>query len=253
MHRRAIILSAFGTATAARETYVFFEKKLRQRYRGYDIFWSYTSRTLRQKMGRDGIVWKSAPEMIEELAHQGYGSAVVQSLHVVPGSEFDKITAAARTAALPVTVGMPLLSSDRDCSRAVEALDGRVADPRHWITVLAGHGTTHAAAGRMYELFYRHMKSRYPEHVYLSMVEGEPSWATVLQDISMSGIKKIKFVPFMLVAGEHMQSDVLGNDAASWVSGLNGCEIDAGTPGLGFNEQMLEIYFDHIQDAMRHA
>lgn len=251
MNRRAIILSAFGTASTARDTYAFFEKRLRQRYRGYDIFWSFTSRILRQKMVHNGIIWKSAEEMIEELAHQGYGSAVVQSLHVVPGWEYEKITAASQIASMPVTIGKPLLSTERDCSRVADAIAGHVADPRDWITVLTGHGSTHDEAAKMYGLFDRHLKNRYQENVYLSMVEGLPSWDKVLRQISNTGIKKVKFIPFMLVAGEHMQRDVLGDHATSWVSSLNGYEISAGTPGLGFNEQILEIYFDHIHDAIR--
>jgi len=204
-------------------------------------------------MVHNGIIWKSAEEMIEELAHQGYGSAVVQSLHVVPGWEYDKIAAAAQTASMPVSIGKPLLSSDRDCGRAADAVAGFVADPRDWITVLTGHGTTHDAAAHMYDLFYSHLRNRYPKNVYLSMVEGAPSWDMVRQQIDTSGIKKIKFIPFMLVAGEHMQRDVLGDHETSWASSLNGYEISAETPGLGFNEQILEIYFDHIHDAIRKA
>jgi sirohydrochlorin cobaltochelatase len=54
----------------------------------------------------------------------------------------------------------------------------------------------------------------------------------------------------MFVAGEHIMNDVLSNYKDSWKTQLEGFEIDGSEKGLGFNEKILEIYFDHLKDAM---
>ncbi len=105
MNDTAIILTAFGTSTEARATYDFFEAQARERFPQHDIHWAYTSRTLRAKMALKGILWRSPEELLRELPERGYRRAVIQSLHIVPGKEFDKIAAAAAQAPLPAAVG----------------------------------------------------------------------------------------------------------------------------------------------------
>lgn len=94
------------------------------------------------------------------------------------------------------------------------------------------------------------LKSKHHKNVFVCMVEGMPSWETALENIKNSPIKKIKFIPLMFVAGEHMMNDVLGECYGSWKTRLEGYEIDGSEKGLGYNEKILEIYFDHLVKAM---
>ena len=151
----AIILTAFGTSTEARATYDFFEARVRERFPQHDILWAYTSRTLRAKMALQGILWRSPEELLRDLPERGYGRAVIQSLHIVPGKEFEKIAAAAAQAPLPAAVGKPLLSCSADCALVLDALAAHIPDPASTITVLAGHGTPHHEATAMYNEFSR--------------------------------------------------------------------------------------------------
>lgn len=249
MSETAIILSAFGTSTEARDTYAFFEARVRERFPGNDILWAYTSRTLRGKMAREGVVWQSPQELLRELPGKGYAKAVLQSLHIVPGKEFDKIVAAAQEAPFPVLVGRPLLAAKKDCEDVLAALAADIADPDTCITVVVGHGTPHEAAQSAYHHFNQVLAARYPRNVFLAMVEGEPDWAAAIQAIRQSSIRKVKFVPLMFVAGDHIACDVFG-DSDSWASQLAGYALEAPAKGLGFNEQVIHIYFQHLQEAL---
>ena len=249
MNDTAIILAAFGTSTEARDTYAFFDARVREQFPGYDILWAYTSRTLRGKMAREGLVWQSPEELLLELPEKGYKQAVVQSLHIVPGREFEKIAAAAQQAPLPVSVGRPLLAGKKDCDDVLASRAGDIADPAGCITVVVGHGTKHAGAHNMYLLFQGCLKKRYPGNVFLSMVEGDPSWPETLQAIRKSAIRNIKFLPLMFVAGDHIINDVLGA-ANSWAAQLAGFTLAAQTKGLGHHAQVVKIYFQHLQDAL---
>ena len=246
----ALILTAFGTSTEARTTYEFFEAHVREFFPQYDIHWAYTSRTLRAKMALQGIMWRNPDEFLLDLPERGYSRAVIQSLHIVPGKEFEKIVKAAAQAPLPTTVGMPLLSCIADCELVLDALASDIADPASSTTVLAGHGTPHTEATALYNEFARQLRKRYPKNVHLCMVEGEPSWDDTLKCIHNSLLRRVRIVPFMFVAGDHIVHDVLGDDD-SWASQLGGYEIDAQCRELGLNQGIMEIYFQHLQDAIK--
>lgn len=250
MKDRAIIVSAFGTSTAAKDTYSFFEDKLRGRYPQDEIFWAFSSRKLRNKMTSFDPSWNGLAEVLKEVAGKGYSSAVIQSLHIVPGVEFEKILHAAEGSKLNLSIGMPLLSSDIDCCRALDAVSDRIADTQRCITLLVGHGTSQSAAGACYLQFNEYLQKRYPDNVFLAMVEGQPTWSAVVKALKKSRIRKIKFIPFMFVAGEHILYDVLGAHEESWAFQLKGYEIDHTEKGLGFNEKIIAIYFDHLKDAL---
>jgi len=245
----AIILTTFGTSTEARATYALFEAQARERFPEHDILWAYTSRTLRAKMALQGIIWRSPEALLRDLPERGYRRAVIQSLHIVPGKEFDKIVAAAAQAPLPSTVGMPLLSCSADCALVLDALAASIAGPASAITVLAGHGTPHHEATALYSEFDRQLQKRYPKNVHLCMVEGNPTWDDTLACIQKSLLRRVRIVPFMFVAGDHIMHDVLGDDD-SWASQLEGYKLEALRGGLGHNPAIVDIFFQHMQDAL---
>jgi len=245
-----IILAAFGTSTPARDTYTFIEKKVSKRYPDAKVYWAFTSRTLRNKMASTDYPMCSLEAVIRHLKQKGYDSAVVQSLHIVPGFEYEKLEQVKASTALNLSIGCPLLQSEEDCMKVIDALEKYIPDPRKTITVLAGHGTAHETASAIYLQFYKQLKLRYPENVFFSMVEGMPGWDSTLEAIQESGIRLIKIVPFMFVAGDHIINDVLGDKPGSWKNMLQGYSIDSTEHGLGFNNDIVEIYLDHVHEAL---
>jgi sirohydrochlorin cobaltochelatase len=215
--------------------------------------WAFTSRSLREKMNARNAGWESMEEVLTELEAQGCRQAVIQSLHVIPGVEFHKIAVAAAASRVQTMVGRPLLCSDEDCVRVLDALEDRIVCGSGRATVLVGHGTWHLA-GSVYARLERIVNARYPEHVYVSVVEGEPSWEAARAALRHSTVKKVKFIPLMFVAGEHILNDVLGDgspDEPSWRSQLGGLEIDGTERGLGFNEKIVALCFERLDEAYR--
>jgi sirohydrochlorin cobaltochelatase len=246
-----VIAAAFGTSTTAQDTYRFFEARFRAAYPGRTILWAYTSRMLREKMNQHKAGWKSLEEVLAGLEQQGCERAVIQSLHVIPGVEFHKIAVAAGASRIRIAIGKPLLCADEDCAMVLDALADRIACGDGRATVLVGHGTGHLS-GAVYARLAHSVAARYPEQVYVSVVEGEPSWEAARAALLRSGVKKVKFIPLMFVAGEHMLNDVLGagSDAEpSWQSQLAGLDVDGAEKGLGFNEKIAAIYFDRLDEA----
>jgi len=247
----ALILTAFGTSTAARDTYDFFDGLARRRFPQHDIFWAFSSHMLRKALVTREPAMQSPDEVLVRLKNAGYRQIVLQSLHVVPGFEFDKLAAAVGNYDPAASIGRPLLANEADCRRTIQALAGRIADDRDCITVLVGHGSTHAEAAALYREFNRQLAGRFGSNVHLCMVEGEPSWELLCGSIQSRRLKRLKFIPLMFVAGEHMLSDVLGDQESSWVRQLPGWEIDGTERGLGWNEEIADIYMDHAAEAMK--
>ncbi len=249
-----VIAVAFGTSTEARDTYAFFEECFRARYHDTELAWAFTSRILREKAHNGALKMSSLEEVLQSFEQRGYKRAVVQSLHIIPGIEFQKITEAARSSALKTAIGMPLLTSDEDLEKTVNALADRIPPSGEWATVLVGHGTHHPS-GNAYHTLKRILQERYKENVLISVVEGEPAWQTARESIQKSGVKKVKFIPLMFVAGDHMLNDVMGDDSedgeASWKVQLPGFEIDGAEKGLGFNPNIIDIYLQHLEEARR--
>jgi len=251
MSKQALVLTAFGTSTKARDTYEYCEKRLRERFPGQDIFWAFSSSMLRAKMSAENLHWNSPGQVLKQLGQQGYTRAAVQSLHVVPGIEFDKVQSVDIPAGLAVAVGRPLLDCEADCRRVLDALAVRIPGPSDAFTVLAGHGTPHSGANDMYRLFERCLEERCGTQVCLAMVEGMPSWEQALAKIRRSGLQAVSIVPLMFVAGEHIMNDVLGDRDGSWKSSLSGFRVDGSAGGLGLNDNILTIYADHIEAALQ--
>jgi sirohydrochlorin cobaltochelatase len=255
MERIPVIATAFGTSTLARDTYAFFEKYFQARYPGAELLWAFTSRVLREKASVGHGEMRSLENVLHEVEQRGFTKALIQSLHILPGFEFQKITEAARCSKLKTAIGMPLLTDDADIEKTVAALGDRIPSPEEWVTVLVGHGTQHPV-GVAYHKINTVLRRRFKRNVFISVVEGEPGWNTVVASIHASGLKKVKFIPLMFVAGDHMVNDVMGDgtavEEASWKSQLDGFEIDGTEKGLGFNTKILDIYLEHLE-AARHS
>lgn len=252
MNNIPVIAAAFGTSTQAQDTYRFFEEHFHRAFPGRTLLWAYTSRMLREKMNQRQAGWKSLEEVLAGLEQQGCERAVVQSLHVIPGVEFHKIAVAAGSSRIRTAIGRPLLCSDEDCAMVLDALADRIACGDGRATVLVGHGTGHLSRA-VYARLANMVTARYPEHVYVSVVEGEPSWEAARAALVRSAVKKVKFIPLMFVAGEHMLNDVLGagsDDEPSWRSQLAGLDIDGAEKGLGFNEKIVALYLANMKTAL---
>ncbi len=250
MKDRAIVLSTFGVPASVPVTCAYAEEKFLKRFPDEDFFMAFPSREQGVENRHEGMSCDSTWHVLEKLKKEGYKKIVFQSLHIVPGMEFEKETKEVEKSHLCVSVGMPLLSSEIDCYRALDAMSDRIPDPEDCITVFVGSGTTHSGAGTMYMQFAGCVKAKYNKNVHVCLTDGVLFWESALGEIKRSEIKKIKFIPLMFVAGEQMKNDLFGSHNNAWKSQLNGYEINGSEKGLGFNEKILEIYFDHLQNAM---
>ena len=255
----AIVLAAFGTSTEAFETYSHFEQKVKARFPDYEIRWAFTSHKVRHKLAQEkGQKLNDLPTTLRELKAAGYTRVAVQSLHIVPGEEWEKkvVEESRKIPGLKVALGKPLLSSKEDQERVLQALAQTFPkDLKDTAVVLVAHGSPSPEGTAAYLAFNRLLRSHYPhQNVFLGTVEGKPTRQEVMEAVKKSKAATVVLMPFLFVAGEHVAKDILGDDPESWKSELlkqKAYRIEGITKGLGYQEGIVNIYLDHLARALK--
>ena len=95
------------------------------------------------------------------------------------------------------------------------------------------------------------------DNVFIGTVEGEPeetSCENVIKAVKDAGYKKVILRPLMVVAGDHANNDMAGDDDDSWLSMFKASgkfdSVDTQIAGLGEIEGIQQIYVEHTADAM---
>jgi sirohydrochlorin cobaltochelatase len=254
----AIVLAAFGTTTEAFDTYKHFEQKVKARFPDYEIRWAFTSKKVRAKVREEQHKkLKSLPEVLQDLKTAGFTKIAVQSLYLAPGKEWEAAVKESREVpGLTVAVGKPLLSSKADEVGTIKALSQEFpADLKKTAVVLVGHGSPDPKAQATYASFAQLLRSRYPENVFFGLVEFQkPGKEEVLEEVKRSGATSVVLIPFLLVAGDHVQNDILGSGPESWKSQLlkqKAYHLEGITKGLGYQDGIINIYLEHLAQAMK--
>ena len=255
----AIVLAAFGTTTEAFDTYNHFETKVKERFPGYEIRWAFTSHKVRHKVAKEkGQKLNDLGTTLRELKAAGYSRVVIQSLHIVPGEEWDKkvVQVSREIPGLKVALGKPLLSSPEDQERVLQSVAQTFPkDLNNTAVVLMAHGSPTPEGTATYLAFSRLLRARYPhQNVFLGTVEGTPAKEEAFEAVKKANPASVVLMPFMFVAGEHVAKDMLGDDSESWKSELlkqKAYRIEGITKGLGYQDGIIAIYLDHLAQALK--
>ncbi len=270
----AIVLTAFGTSTKAQKTFDFMDKEIRGAFPGYEIRWAFTSQIIRNKMNaiykKKGINKRlhSLPEVLASLKAAGHRKAVVQSLHVFPGAEYMHMLNQARMDGMNISIGEPLVSQWEEVHELLKRISKDFLKKEEGCNVFAGHGspnTYSAPSTAVYLAFDRLLSVHYP-NCFLGSVEGVPDRKDALDRAKKYRGDKVRIIPFMLVAGDHIMNDIMGEEPdeegdISWALELKKAGKKVSCPeitvkgerlykGLGFYHITNEIIVKHIKQAL---
>ncbi len=155
---------------------------------------------------------------------------------------------------MKVVLGKPLLSGKQDRERVLKALAPTFPkDLKDTAVLLVAHGSPSREGTAAYLSFTQLLRSRYPQNVFLGTVEGKPTRKAAMAAVKKSGPATVVLMPFLFVAGEHVAKDILGAEPESWKSELlqQGRRVEGITKGLGYQDGIVDIYLDHLAQAMK--
>ncbi|MDY0300239.1 MAG: sirohydrochlorin cobaltochelatase [Trichlorobacter sp.] len=252
LSNRALALVFFGTtADAGLKVYDRIEEQMAARYPQLLIKRAFTSRVVIRRLQERGITVPDLPQLLASFRQQGVSEVAVLPFLIVPGQEYGKITAAlAAEPALKSVCAAPLLNNEADCEEVITALKSEI--PADIPTVIGCHGN------KLYDHFNKEIRqfaamieARYPL-VMVATIEGDNPGTTPLgrarELASTAGA--VHFIPLMLVAGDHVMNDMLGDEEDSWKTLVGAASVSCSQP-VGMNDRVLDIYCQHLEAAMQ--
>lgn len=255
---KAILVVSFGTSYEAsrKATIEKIEQDIRNAFQDHRIYRAWTSKFIISILKkRDNYTVPTVKEALEQMITDGIREVVVQPTHILDGIEnnimkeevlsykksFDKIA-----------FGTPLLADLKDESQAINAVTTEFSDLKETeALVFMGHGTTHQV-NTVYAGLDQKFKESAHANVFIGTVEADPTIHNLVKEVTSFQPSKIYVTPFMIVAGDHAQNDLAGEDPDSWMNRLSseGYKVTPVLKGLGEYPEIRRILIDHVQQAM---
>ena len=218
-------------------------------------------------------------QALDRAVANGVKNLVVQPTHLMHGAEYDELMEAVdayKDKFESVKVAEPLLGEvgadasaiNADKKAVAEAITAEAVKTAGFDTldaakedgvafVFMGHGTSHNAKVS-YSQMQAQMKDLGYENVFIGTVEGKPeetACENVIAAVSEAGYTKVVLRPLMVVAGDHANNDMAGDDDDSWKSMFNASgkfeSVDCQIAGLGEIEAIQNLYVAHTAEAMK--
>ncbi|RQW64551.1 sirohydrochlorin cobaltochelatase [Vibrio viridaestus] len=252
--KKALLVISFGTSYADtfEKNIVRCEEELSMTFSDRDCFRAFTSEMIIRKLSkRDGQQIDNPKKALQRLYDMGYEDVLVQSLHIINGDEFEKVSKqvdAYQNKFHRLKLGTPLLSSFDDFTQVIEAISSNLPqlnDNEH--VVLMGHGATHHAFTAYACLDHLLQSKQLPIHV--GAVESYPEVSLVIERLKRNSAERVHLIPLMLVAGDHAINDMASDDEDSWKTQMqsNGIAVTTWLNGLGENPAIREMFVKHLR------
>ena len=255
------------------------EDALQEAYPDWSVRRAFTAQIIINHIqARDGEKIDNMDQALERAVANGVKNLVVQPTHLMHGAEYDEMCEAVeqyRDKFDSVAIAEPLLgevgkdatviNADKEAvAKAITAeavktagfdsLDAAAADGTAF--VFMGHGTSHTAKVS-YSQMQAQMNALGYKNVFIGTVEGEPeetACENVIEAVKAAGYTKVVLRPLMVVAGDHANNDMAGDDEDSWKSQFEASgefdSVDCQIAGLGEVADIQQLYVAHTKAAV---
>ena len=233
-----ILVVSFGTSynENRKVTIEAIEEAVGSEFGDYEVRRAFTSQIIIDKLKeRDGLEIDNVEEALDRAVEDGIANLVVQPTHLMDGYEYTDL-------------------ADEDFDKVVKAIVEKTAEYDDGETAICfmGHGTE-ADSNRVYPRMQETLKAAGYENYFIGTVEAEPALEDVMAALKEKGsYKRVVLEPLMVVAGDHANNDMAGDEEDSWKTILEneGYEVECVLEGLGQIPAVRDIYVEHVQAAM---
>ena len=276
-----ILVVSFGTSfnDSRAEDIGGVEKALQAAYPDWSVRRAFTAQIIiNHVQARDDEKIDNMDQALERAVDNGVKNLIVQPTHLMHGAEYDELTEAVenyKDKFESVKIAEPLLGEvgsdataiNEDKAEVAEAITAEAVKTAGFDSldaakedgtafVFMGHGTSHTAK-ISYSQMQAQMEQLGYDNVFIGTVEGEPedtACEAVIEKLKNAGYKKVILRPLMVVAGDHANNDMAGDDDDSWKSQFEASgafdSIDTQIAGLGGIDAIQQIYVAHTQAAI---
>ena len=276
-----LLVVSFGTSfnDSRAEDIKGIEDALAKAYPDWSVRRAFTAQIIINHVeARDDEVIDNMQQALDRAVENGVKNLVVQPTHLMHGAEYDEMTEAIngyKDKFESVAIAEPMLGevgddatvinddkkavaqaiTDAACKEAgFDSMDA--AAEAGTAFVFMGHGTSHTA-NITYDQMQTQMENLGFKNAFIGTVEGKPEDTAcdkVIEKVKEAGYKNVVLRPLMVVAGDHANNDMAGDDEDSWksqfVASGNFENVDTQIAGLGRIEAVEQIYVDHTKAAI---
>ena len=258
---KEILVVSFGTSyNNSRElTIGGIEGAIAKAFPDYKVARAFTADTIINILKkRENISIDNVDEALTKAANEGVKTLVVQPTHLMNGFEYTDLQKTLKkyeSKFAKVVLSAPLLSSDDDFSRVADAITAKTKkfDDGKTAICFMGHGTE-AASNAVYAKMQDVLAGNGADNYYIGTVEAKPDVEDILAKLHTKAVyKKVVLLPLMVVAGDHANNDMAGDEDDSWKSTFQkaGFEVECVLEGLGQDAAIQQIYVDHAKAAIK--
>ena len=208
---------------------------------------------------RRETIGDNVEQALERAVNNGVKTLVVQPTHLMNGLEYEELTdelAKYSDSFEKIAIGDPLLTSDADFEAVMTAITDATKDAADGKTAICfmGHGTT-ADSNSVYSKMQTLLTDKGFNDYYVGTVEATPSLDDVLAAVQKGNYEKVILRPLMIVAGDHANNDMAGDEDDSWKSTFEkaGYTVDCQVEGLGQLEAIQQLFVEHAKAAVASA
>ena len=254
-----LLVVSFGTSfnDSRRLTIGGIEGALDQAFPDWSVRRGFTSQIIIDHVkSRDGVEIDNVTAALDRAVDNGVKKLVVQPTHLMHGYEYTDLKeelAGYADAFDQIVMGEPLLTSDEDFAAVAEIIVNATAayDDGETAICFMGHGTE-AESNAVYAQMQQVLTDGGHDNYFIGTVEAEPSVEDVLAMVQAGNYKRVVLRPLMIVAGDHANNDMAGDEEDSWKSIFEaaGYEVECVVEGLGQLPEIQQIFVQHAQAAI---
>ena len=254
-----LLVVSFGTSynDNRRLTIGAIEAAMEKAFPEYSVRRGFTSQIIIDHVkDRDGEIIDNVGEALDRAVANGVKNLVIQPTHLMNGLEYSDLVnevAQYSDAFEAVSIGEPLLTSDEDFQTVADAIVEATASYDDGKTAICfmGHGTE-ADSNAVYAKMQQLLTDGGHENYFVGTVEATPSLEDVLALVQAGSYERVVLQPLMIVAGDHANNDMAGNEEGSWKTTFEaaGYQVECLVNGLGELEEIQNLLVAHAQAAM---
>ena len=254
-----LMVVSFGTSynDNRRMTVGAIEDAIEKAFPDYSVRRAFTSQIIIDHVkSRDNEIIDNVTEALDRAEKNGVKRLVIQPTHLMNGLEYTDLVneVAERSDAFEkVSIAEPLLTSDEDFKAVMTAITEATAEYDDGETAICfmGHGTE-ADSNQIYAKMQDLLTESGYENYFVGTVEATPSLEDVLAKVQAGEYKKVVLEPLMIVAGDHANNDMAGDEDGSWKKEFEkaGYDVTCLVRGLGELEPIQKLFTEHAQAAI---
>lgn len=253
-----ILVVSFGTSynDNRRLTIGSIENAIEKAFSDYSVRRGFTSQIIIDHVKkRDNVEIDNVKEALDRALDNRVKNLVIQPTHLMNGLEYNDLVdevAGYADSFENVAVGKPLLTSDIDFKTVMNAIVDATKqyDDGETAICFMGHGTE-ADSNSVYKKMQNMLTDAGKENYFVGTVEASPNLDDVLAKVKEGNYKKVILRPLMIVAGEHANNDMAGEEEDSWKTTFEtaGYNVECVVEGLGQLESVKNLFVEHAKEA----